>query len=77
MAKITRRPIPVITGGNYEHVMCHASVVEENDEVTITMVAKGNNAKTLAAIMTGGEPMALSFMPIPVQSRGPSSRENN
>lgn len=61
--------IPVIVGDNYQHIMCEATVTEEDDLVRVVMIAEGADANDLLAVMTAGEPMALQFVAIPVTSR--------
>lgn len=76
MAKHLAVQIPVLTGFDYEHVMCKADIVEDDNTVTITMVAKDSEARDLLALMTGGGLMALSFVAIPVTPRSTKSKEN-
>lgn len=67
MAKITHSLIPVLTGWDYRHVMGKAVIVEEDDEVTITIKAGGRNAMDLVAMLQSGEPQAISFVSVPVR----------
>lgn len=76
MAQITKRPIPVLLGNDYEHAMGEATIEEENDRVTISIVAEGEGAMVLAAVLTAAEPMALSFVAIPVQPHRTHIKEN-
>lgn len=69
MAEYIRKQIPVLVGHNYEHVMCQAVVNVEGDTVTVTMSAKGPQARELLAVTTENELMALSFVAIPVTPR--------
>lgn len=69
MAEYMRTQIPVLIGHNYEHVMCQAVINVEGDSVTVTMAAKGTEARELLALMTESEIMALSFVAIPVTPR--------
>ena len=61
------RYIPVLLGNNYEHIMARADIVEEGDEITVTIKAKGGDALDLAEVFTSSEPLALSFVAIPVK----------
>jgi hypothetical protein len=67
--KYTQLQVPVLIGQNYEHVMCHATIYEEGDTITITMSARGSDAAQIAAAMTEGELLALSFVAIPARPR--------
>lgn len=77
MQTIHGRQIPVLIGQDYEHAMCEAEIIEDNDGgiVTITMTAKGDNANALVALLTAMEPMALSFVGIPVTPRSLAPKE--
>lgn len=77
MAKLSHTQVPVLIGENYKHVMCEASIIEEGDTVTVTIAAKGSDASTLVALMTGGEPMALQFVAIPVTPHRPTKSKEN
>lgn len=69
MAEYIHKQIPVLIGHDYEHVMCKAVINVEGDSVTVTMAAKGTEARELLALMTENEIMALSFVAIPVTPR--------
>lgn len=66
--RASKRDIPILLGNNYEHVMGRADIVEEGDEIIITVRAKGREAGELASLLTAMEPMALSFVGVPLQS---------
>lgn len=72
---VTRRQLPVLIGMDYKHIMCEAVIIEENDAVTITMTAKGQDANDLISVMTAQEPVALSFVAIPVKPRATNPEE--
>lgn len=81
-SRITEKPIPVLIGHDYKHVMGKA-VIEETPEVrsestnqvvspaevVITIKASGNNAKVLGEFLTVPEVVALSFTGVAVQPR--------
>ena len=59
--------IPVLIGENYQHVMAFARMVEEDDgNVTITMTTQGNEGQELLSWLSGGAPVALTVVAIPV-----------
>lgn len=63
--------IPIILAPNYEkHLMATAEVTKEGDSVTINISAEGAEAVNLVDFLTNGEPVGLSFVPIPVARRG-------
>lgn len=77
MINITKRQIPVMLGEDYQHVMGEAIIMEQNDVVTVTITAKGTNARDLIAVLSAMEPMGLSFIAIPVTPHQPRIKEND
>lgn len=78
--KVTEKPIPVLIGDNYEHVMAKATIeqtaavrspttnqVVEEAEVVITIVAKGPSAQELGDYVAVADVVALSFGVVPVR----------
>lgn len=80
----TEKPIPVLIGGDYQHVMAQATieqkaarksvdddghpVVVDPAEVIITIVAKGPTAQQLGDFVAAMEVVALSFQAVPVKA---------
>jgi hypothetical protein len=77
MIHISKTQIPVIIGDDYQHVMCEATIIQQNDVVTITMTANGQSANDLMAVLTATEPMGLSFIAIPVTPHKLRIKEND
>ncbi len=73
--KIAETQIPILIGEGYDHIMCHAYILEQGETVTLRLSAKGQEASTLLAILSSGEPQALQFVAIPVQPR--TTRKEN
>lgn len=71
----TERPIPVLLGDDYAHVMAHAVIEEDPGKTTVTIVAEGRAADILGAFLTAPEPVAVSFSGIPVQPRKKNIKE--
>lgn len=78
--KTTEKPIPVLIGDDYEHVMAHAKIEQKAEvrspttnqilepaEVVITIVAKGPSAKELGDYVAVPDVIALSFGVVPVR----------
>ena len=70
----TKRPLPVLVGSNYEHVMGEAEITQTPEEVTITVKARGKDARILADFVTAEVPIALSFTTVPVRSAHPKEK---
>jgi len=67
--RVTKRTIPVIIGQNVHHVMGRAEIVRKPDgTVSIEIVADGERGKILAGYLEQAEPIAVSFVAIPVQN---------
>lgn len=67
--RVTKRTIPVIVGENIHHVMGRAEIVRKpGGEVSIEIVANGERGKILAGFLEQAEPIAVSFIAIPVQN---------
>lgn len=79
MGKLTNTQIPILTGPDYQHIMCEARILEDGDNVTVTMTmtATGQAANGLVETLTSGEPMALSFVAIPVSPRSTQLKEHH
>jgi hypothetical protein len=78
--KKTEKPLPVLIGQNYEHVMAQATIeqkaevrspttnkVLEQAEVVITIIAKGPSAQELGDYVAAHDVVALSFGTVPVR----------
>lgn len=76
----TEKPIPVIIGADYQHVMAQGTIeqtaavkssttnqVLEPAKVTITIVAEGPTAQELGDFVAAMDVVALSFGGVPVQ----------
>lgn len=80
---VTEKPLPVILGADYQHVMARATIEQvapeygyddhgahiqkKEAEVLITIVAKGNAAQQLGDFVAANEIVALSFGGVPVR----------
>ena len=83
--KTTEKPIPVLIGSDYEHVMGKATIVQtsakrtrddrgvivvlEPEKVLITIEGSGDMARWLGDFVAANEVVALSFAGVPVQPR--------
>lgn len=78
--KTTEKPLPVLIGNDYEHVMAKATIEQkaavrspttnqilEPAEVVITIVAKGPSAQELGDYVAVADVVALSFGVVPVR----------
>lgn len=78
--KITEKMLPVLIGGNYEHVMAKGRIeqiaavvspttrkVLEPAKVIITIVSEGDHAQQLGDFVAAQEVVALSFEGVPVR----------
>lgn len=76
----TEKPIPVLIGSDYKHVMAKATIeqkaavkssttnqVLEPARVIITIVAEGGHAQQLGDFVAANDVVALSFDGVPVQ----------
>lgn len=72
--KITIKPLPVLIGDNYEHVMGKAYIEQTPNSVVITIQVYGNDARTLGDFVAAEEVVALSFSGVPVV---PHHKEKN
>lgn len=70
-AKRTTLQVPVLLGQNYEHVMARADIVEEGDEMTITIKAKGREFVNMQNVVAQIDILAVSFVGIPVKPHTP------
>jgi len=67
---VSKRDLPVLVGHHYDHVVGKASIEETPTGITIVIEAKGQEGQDLKTFLTEGmEPVALSFMGIPVTPR--------
>lgn len=70
---VTKKPLPVLIGFNYEHVMGQATIVVTPENATITIVIEGNpnagRGRTLGEFLASPEVVALSFAGVPVRPR--------
>jgi len=80
---ITEKPLPVLIGDGYQHVMARATIEQtapvygkddsgnrvlvKDAEVLITIVAKGGHAQQLGDYVAANEIVALSFSGVPVR----------
>ena len=64
----TIRKLPVLIGHNYEHIMANAEIVRTSEGTRIDINATGEEAIYLADFLEQAEPIALSFIAIPVQN---------
>lgn len=80
--RTTEKMLPVLIGGDYEHVMARAVIdqtaavrsettrqILEPAKVTITITAEGGHAQILGDYVAATEIVALSFEGVPVQPR--------
>lgn len=78
--RVTEKPLPVLIGNDYEHVMAKATIeqkaevrspstrqVVEPAEVIITIIAKGPSAQELGDYVAAQDVVALSFGTVPVR----------
>jgi ABC-type hemin transport system substrate-binding protein len=78
--KVTKKPIPVVIGHDYQHVMAKATIEQkaavkskstnqslEPAKVIITIVAEGKDAQELGDFVAANDVVALSFGGVPVQ----------
>ncbi len=63
----TEKPIPVLIGSDYQHVMGHAVIVQTPNCVTITIESTGNPGRILGDFVAATEIVALSFSGVPVR----------
>lgn len=72
--RITEKLLPVLVGPDYEHVLGRAWIDQRAEapeegraaEVKITITATGEAAQLLGDFLAAAEPVALSFVAIPV-----------
>ena len=78
--RLTKKPVPVLIGPNYKHVMGKATIeqtaavvsptthqVLEPAKVIITIVAEGKHAQELGDFVAAEAVVALSFEGVPVE----------
>jgi hypothetical protein len=63
----TEKPLPVLIGEDYKHVMGHAVIVQTPDSVVITIEATGKSGRALGDYVAASEIVALSFSGVPVR----------
>ena len=66
--KHSSRPIPVLIGYDYKHVMARAEIFRSSDKVLIQIISEDGNGKTLAGLLEQDEPVALIFGAVPVRN---------
>lgn len=66
---ITEKPMPILIGENYEHIMGLTKIVQTPESTTITIVIEGKNARLVGDFVAAGEIVALSFAGVPVRPR--------
>lgn len=76
MAIRTVRPLPVLIGHDYEHIMAKAIITEEPNRTSVTVTLEGKDAAYFAGFLTATEPIALSFVATPTQPRKHPQKEN-
>lgn len=64
----TERTIPVLLGGDDEHVLAKADIFQTPDSVLIQVTASGPESKLLAEFLGQQEIIAVGFQAIPVQN---------
>jgi hypothetical protein len=75
---VTKKLLPVLIGGDYDHVMAKATIRQTPDSVIIEIVAENTDAypyaTELTAFLTQAEIVALSFGGVPIR---PPSKEKH
>ncbi len=64
---VTEKPIPVLIGFDYQHVMGRAVIVQTPTSVTITIEGTGEDGRILGEFVSANEIVALSFGGVPVR----------
>lgn len=72
---VTEKPLPVVIGYDYEHVMAHAVITQTPDSVTITIKAEGPRGRVLGDFVAANEIVALSFAGVPITPRRAHPKE--
>jgi NADPH-dependent 7-cyano-7-deazaguanine reductase QueF len=67
--RVTRMQLPVLIGFDYQHVMAECVVTETPDKTEIHIEATGDAARYLGSFVASNEPVALSFVAIPVRNK--------
>lgn len=78
--KVTEKPLPVLIGNDYEHVMAKAKIEQkaavrspttnqilEPARVVITIISEGPSAQELGDYVAAADVVALSFGTVPVR----------
>lgn len=66
---VTEKPMPILLGANYEHIMGQTKIVQTPESTTITISIEGKNARLVGDFVAAGEIVALSFAGVPVRPR--------
>ena len=68
MARRTERRLPVLFGDNVQDIVARAVILEEPNQVVVSIVLEGEAAKNYNGFLTQADPVAVSFIAIPVRN---------
>lgn len=66
---VTEKPMPILLGTNYEHIMGRTKIVQTPESTTITIVVEGKHSRLVGDFVGAGEIVALSFAGVPIRPR--------